>query len=124
MAVLMAAGAAIGSSAVLIPAVGAWRARADTAGSGGDARGAEGVEGRGNLPARFRHSAYLASAAENQRQETLALLCPPRHLPAWGRGLGDSASVLPGVTARPQSTPRKPTCSAGLRDIIDTNILL
>lgn len=83
----MVVGAAIGSSAVLIPAVGAWRARADTAGSGGAARGAEGVEGHGYLPARFRHSTYLASAAENQRQETLALLCPPYHLAAWGWGL-------------------------------------
>lgn len=124
MAVLMVVGVAIGSSAVLIPAAGAWRARADTAGSGGDARGEEGVEGRGYLPARFRHSTYLASAAENRRQETLALLCPPCHLPAWGWGLGDSASVLPGVTACPQSTPRKPTCSAGLHDIVDMNILL
>lgn len=80
----MAVGVAIGPSAVLIPAVGAWRARADTAGSGGDAGGVEGVEGRGDLPARFRHGAYLASAAENQRRETLALLCPPGHLPSWG----------------------------------------
>lgn len=85
--VLMAVGVTVGSPAVLIPADGVWRARSDTAGLGGDARGAEGIEGHGSLPAHFIHSTYLTSATENWRQETLALLCPPYHLPARGRRL-------------------------------------